>query len=48
MTWRRFIWTLVALTAAYVVMLMLVTPTPGLSGHEPGILDHLLPGSWLG
>ncbi|WP_256449498.1 hypothetical protein [Novosphingobium sp. G106] len=41
------IWTLVALAAAYIIMLMVTTPTPtqGPSGHKPGILDRLLPGS---
>lgn len=46
--WRRVIWTIVALAAAYIVMLMVTTPTPppDHSGHEPGMLGRVLPGSW--
>lgn len=39
--WRRGIWVLVGLAAAYVLMLMLTTPTP--SKNETGILSRLLP-----
>ncbi|MCW1427506.1 hypothetical protein OLX23_00195 [Novosphingobium sp. JCM 18896] len=42
---RRVVWVMVGLTALYVVMLMLTTPTP--SKDETGILNRLLPTAWF-
>lgn len=44
MIWRRIIWMIVALAAAYVLMLMITTPTP--SKQEPGIMTRILPTFW--
>lgn len=44
MKWRRVIWTLVGLTAVYVLMLTLTTPTP--SKDDRGLFDRI-PGSWF-
>lgn len=41
---RRVIWVLVALSAVYVLMLIVTTPTP--PGNASGILTRFLPAWW--